>query len=556
MGFTDLWSRWSRRITAGALALLACVVLGGLAASPASADVTAPLCPGETSAPVDPALLELTGAREAAYENGDVVLLYSVFGTYELTPPLARGDPLPPMCAVHEVDGEPVSSWAFCTDMYAHTCLNNGTPSPSRVTGNEKFDPANDPLGPDKEKVIVYLIQHGYELADPDAGGQGLSATADLATSDNRAALQYMIWCISEAEPGEKTAATSPDDFIREICAPNLDDDDFDALLALVSPAPELTVTASAPTIDAGGTARFTLATNVVGQPIHVAVSDGNGPLQVCGGDPATLRGDQLTVTGSQSQARVVELCAPAAAGATSVELTADVVPTTSDNLVWVWNRVLDSGDGTGCQVFATFNPAVPVQLGGSASVSVQSPVREPETPIVPVTPGTPGTTPGTPGTTPGTPGTTPGPVGERVAPSGTRAPARTARGRLALTKSSRGRTFRVGERIRYVLEVVNRSRRTVRDVRVCDRLPAGVALVSTSPRTRLVAGSPCRTFATLRPGEHRQMTVVVRVLSDAPDRLVNRARATSPDTRSTSARHVDRVDRGEAASRAGGVTG
>nr|WP_281381511.1 hypothetical protein [Conexibacter arvalis] len=141
-------------------------------------------------------------------------------------------------------------------------------------------------------------------------------------------------------------------------------------------------------------------------------------------------------------------------------------------------------------------------------------------------------------------------------APEQPRGPARAAKGRLALTKASRGSRFRAGDRIAYMLRVVNRSRRAVRDVRVCDALPDGVAVVSATRRARMVDGRHCWTFRSLRAGERRQLRIVVRVLAGAPSRIVNRARATSPDTRPATARHADRVIRSSGDVRAGGVTG
>lgn len=141
--------------------------------------------------PVEPEFLELTGQNEIDFRNGKAILIYSSWGTNEDTE--VDGDSTPPNCMTRLVDGEAVSTWAYCTDLLRHSCRNY-PPVPDNFTqqaNNPKFDPSLDPLGLEKERIISYILLHGYGIGQHE-------------TSWERFYLQNILWCTSEADPGEK----------------------------------------------------------------------------------------------------------------------------------------------------------------------------------------------------------------------------------------------------------------------------------------------------------------------------------------------------------------
>lgn len=522
-----------RLLVAFAASLLAVAVLAAAGAQSASAATTVPACTGATDTAVNPSLLVLTGQNEIDYNAGKAVLIYGNYGANAPSAPMGA-DPVPPSCAVRKVNGQPSTSWAYCTDARAHSCRNNGTPNLESVTGNAKFDPAVDALGPDKEKVIVYLIQHGYAIAQPNTGNMLGATSADETTSQNRQAMQQLVWCVSEAGPGVKTtASTLPQDaYLHDTCAANFDDADFDAVLAMVPSTPAMTVTAASPTVAPGATAQFTVSTNVLGKAITVTPTGIDGALTVCGGT-GTLTGDQLVVPGTDSSTKTVTLCGTRAADG-AMNVAATVVPATTQNLVWEWNNDAD------CQVYASFNNVTPMQLAANATVTV-------ETTTTTTTPTTTTTTPTTTTPTTTTPTTTTTTTPTTTAPT-------TTKSRLGLTKTANGSSFRVGQRITYTLRVSNPSSSTMRGVRVCDTLPAGMAFVKASPSAKLSNGRYCWTVGSLKAKASKRFTLVVRVLGGAPSKVTNRATATGTNALSRTASKTVRIMR--TAAKSGGVTG
>jgi uncharacterized repeat protein (TIGR01451 family) len=105
-----------------------------------------------------------------------------------------------------------------------------------------------------------------------------------------------------------------------------------------------------------------------------------------------------------------------------------------------------------------------------------------------------------------------------------------------------------------YTLRVRNPSRRAIRNVRVCDQLPAGLVFASSARGARLSDGSYCWSTGRLGAGRSRTYTLTVRALPGASGRRVNRALATSPDARPARARSAVRIQPGAVAG--GGVTG
>ena len=132
-------------------------------------------------------------------------------------------------------------------------------------------------------------------------------------------------------------------------------------------------------------------------------------------------------------------------------------------------------------------------------------------------------------------------------------------RGLLRIRKAADRGRVRAGAQVRYRITVTNASGFALRRVRVCDRLPAGMAAVGARPRGALAGGQRCWTVARLGAGRSRTFHVTARVLRGASGRLVNRASATAPGARAVAGRVArDRAPLQVVAGRvrAGGVTG
>lgn len=127
-------------------------------------------------------------------------------------------------------------------------------------------------------------------------------------------------------------------------------------------------------------------------------------------------------------------------------------------------------------------------------------------------------------------------------------------RGVLAVAKTADRRVVQAGGRIAYRIRVTNRSGFALRDVRVCDRLPAGLAYVNARPRGRLARGQRCWTIDRLAAGRTRTFRVAVRALAGTAGSKVNRVTARAPGARRATARRAVVVIAGGV--RAGGVVG
>jgi uncharacterized repeat protein (TIGR01451 family) len=519
----------SRRSWTALVALLVALATVALtAAAPAGAATTVPACVGTTEYALTPGLLELSGTRETELDSGASVPLYLTDGRIaDLTQDPQNSGQTPGCVAYRDGGGTVKSLWAYCTDHGASSCMATWLPSPTTVTGNPKFDPSADPLGPDKEKVIAYLVQHGYPVRNGAAfvtgnyplGFPGVTKANDDSTNQ-RAALQQLIWCVSDAGPGNKVRTWTG-------CTANFTAADFDTVLGLAASTPVLKVAAPDGPLTVGDVARFTVETNVTGKPVSLALTGGEG-WRVCAGD-ATLSGSTLTFasTGPWGQTPAVELCAKTVAAGT-VKVDANVFPDAKKDLAWIWN-----GDAA-CQIFATTTPGKAWWRHDAADQ-----VTVVEAPVVPTTPSTP--------TTPTTPA---------VPTQPTTAPVKAERiSTLRLGKTSDRSSYRAGQRVVYRIRVTNPSSTTVRNVRVCDALPAGVTFVRSTPTVKLDKGQYCWTVTSLGPRKSAGFTLVARVLPGAPSRVVNRATASSADVRRTAtAKRAIRVQR--TAVKAGGVTG
>jgi uncharacterized repeat protein (TIGR01451 family) len=83
--------------------------------------------------------------------------------------------------------------------------------------------------------------------------------------------------------------------------------------------------------------------------------------------------------------------------------------------------------------------------------------------------------------------------------------------GRLVITKKVSKRTLRPGGRTKFTITVRNAGPGTVRAVRVCDQIPAGLEVVR-APGSRRVAGRLCWELGRLAPRARKSIVVVVKV--------------------------------------------
>lgn len=124
----------------------------------------------------------------------------------------------------------------------------------------------------------------------------------------------------------------------------------------------------------------------------------------------------------------------------------------------------------------------------------------------------------------------------------------------LKVRKTSNRSSARPGQTVTYAIRVTNPSRRAVRNVRTCDRLPSGLVRVSTRPTAKVSRGQHCWTARRLGAGRSVTYRITVRATSGASGRKTNVVQAKSPDARSGRATRSIRVTSTPA--RAGGVTG
>jgi uncharacterized repeat protein (TIGR01451 family) len=119
---------------------------------------------------------------------------------------------------------------------------------------------------------------------------------------------------------------------------------------------------------------------------------------------------------------------------------------------------------------------------------------------------------------------------------------ARVRKIRLRVIKIASRTTVTAGETVRYRIRVRNPTRGEARDVRLCDRLPAGLAYVSSKPKARRSGRQRCWTIERLGPRRSRTFGVTLRAARGAHGRKTNRATVTSPDSRRVQARRAIRV--------------
>jgi uncharacterized repeat protein (TIGR01451 family) len=151
------------------------------------------------------------------------------------------------------------------------------------------------------------------------------------------------------------------------------------------------------------------------------------------------------------------------------------------------------------------------------------------------------------------TPTATPASAGPPPATSG-KAPPRQVKPKLALSQAVDRATLRAGQRATVAIRVRNPSKRTVAGVRVCDRLPAGLVYVSSTPPARLTKDGYCWTLRSLGAHAARTLRLRIRALPGATGRKVNRATTSAAGARTTTVTGAIRVLPARAVG--GGVTG
>ena len=124
----------------------------------------------------------------------------------------------------------------------------------------------------------------------------------------------------------------------------------------------------------------------------------------------------------------------------------------------------------------------------------------------------------------------------------------------LRLSKTVTPHTVEAGGRLHYAIVVSNPTAATAKSLQVCDRLPAGLAFVSSSLHAVLRKGAYCWEVPSLKGHATLKIQVVARALAGAAGRLVNTATLTGPDVKPLKATAAVRVK--PLPVREGGVTG
>jgi uncharacterized repeat protein (TIGR01451 family) len=124
----------------------------------------------------------------------------------------------------------------------------------------------------------------------------------------------------------------------------------------------------------------------------------------------------------------------------------------------------------------------------------------------------------------------------------------------LDLTKTVDRTTLRAGSTATYTIRVRNPSKRGVRNVRVCDRLPAGLTYIDSKATAKLTKSGYCWTTKALWAGRSQTYRITVRALSGTSGRKVNRASANSAGANTADATRTIRVLAARVLG--GGVTG
>lgn len=101
---------------------------------------------------------------------------------------------------------------------------------------------------------------------------------------------------------------------------------------------------------------------------------------------------------------------------------------------------------------------------------------------------------------------------------------------KLGIVKKADRKSVRPGGVLHYTIRVTNLSKDVAaREVKTCDRMPSGLALVASKPKATLSKGTPCWTAAKLAAGKSVVYRVTAKVLGSAKGSLRNVATAAGP---------------------------
>lgn len=256
----------------------------------------------------------------------------------------------------------------YCTDRAAQTCgdtdeFGNLVDKDGNPVAPMTGLPVNPKLSIEQEKVIAYLVQvgHTYAGVGNQAWGGVTEARSDRGTNE-RAALQTLVWCVSDP-------ATTATDFATT-CDNNMDAAEQAHILSMIPDVPEIVIslTASQSTLKINESAKFTLKTNVFNQPIQVETGGtSSADWSICSGD-ATLNGSVLTVTGTNpAVSKTVVICAKASTAGTAT-LRTSAAPASTEHIGW--SQSVNPGLAQACQVYATFHEVHKVNVNANAQVS------------------------------------------------------------------------------------------------------------------------------------------------------------------------------------------
>ncbi len=372
-----------------AAAIVAGPLIGASADSPPApvTEFNAQQCPGTTwfdpTAVADdedgidtgdvPDLTLVFGQRLADYNAGVPVVLYDAYGANDTYTDHEESAAYPPLCTVRYVEGEgAVSEWMFCTNYHWKVC--GGTNAAGQLTGFKgeiipglEAVPRNPELTPDGLKIVSYLIRntHDYDAAGIDGFDFGtLVARADAGSSE-RVALQVLIWCISD--PVDPLTTVESEQRRAQLCAANMDTDEQNRILALMpDPVSSLSFDGTPGQVAAGTEAEFVYTSNLFGDQLTIELTEGSGSVSVLSG-PATLAGNQLTVTGSDPAVPAVVRIGVTAAATSDIELTIEGVPSRQPKLAW-YQSPGDPAATVPCQVFAQFDEASALRVSAVAT--------------------------------------------------------------------------------------------------------------------------------------------------------------------------------------------
>ena len=124
----------------------------------------------------------------------------------------------------------------------------------------------------------------------------------------------------------------------------------------------------------------------------------------------------------------------------------------------------------------------------------------------------------------------------------------------LKIVKTAGRSKVRAGQRINYRIRVTNPTVATAHNVKVCDRPPAGLEVIRTQPKAKLVNGAWCWQVKRLGPHSSKTMKAIARTLKGAKGRITNVAWVEGKDIIRTKSHSAIRVT--GAKQRPGGVTG